>query len=272
MLRSCPSGHKLLKERNHEAHLRCDGVCGTAVEQDAWLWSCAKCDFDLCVTCAHRADDPDVQGLPALADTAGKEAADRFVCTEGELDDVKRELWDTWGQSPTKRAKVDKHRNFATSKSQRKGTDAEGGEGPKHRVPRESGADTESEFTPTPAQLAALRPPPPYVEEEARVPLIEPISGLPLSLEPLPALPVLDNPALLVSLQTKRRWLSQLFELEISRELRDQSSTECPWPASCAEEARRARVRICVARFKEARAELLASEQLQLSCSAACVQ
>ena len=52
MLRSCPSGHGLSKERNHEAQLRCDGVCGTAVEQDAWLWSCTKCDFDLCVTCA----------------------------------------------------------------------------------------------------------------------------------------------------------------------------------------------------------------------------
>eukprot|EP00964_Phaeocystis_antarctica_P019757 scaffold10901_cov48-Phaeocystis_antarctica.AAC.1 len=50
MLRSCPSGHGLSKERNHEAQLRCDGVCGTAVEQDAWLWSCTKCDFDLCVT------------------------------------------------------------------------------------------------------------------------------------------------------------------------------------------------------------------------------
>lgn len=266
MLRSCPSGHALSKERNHEAHLRCDGVCGTAVEQDAWLWSCAKCDFDLCVTCAHRTES-EAQGLPPLAETTGKEAADRYVCTEGELDDVKRELWDTWGQSPTKRAKEtlgSKHRNFVKSKSQRKGTDSAADDEPKRRSPRKSGpAVEEADFTPTPAQLAALRPPPPY-PEEARVPLVEPISGLPLSLDPLPALPILDNPVLLASLQAKRHWLSSLFELEITRELRDQSSTECPWPASCDEEARRARVRLCVARFKDAHADLLASEQLQL--------
>ena len=126
--------------------------------------------------------------------------------------------------------------------------------------------ETMDDFTPTAAQLAALRPPPPYAEEALRsVPLIEPISGLPLSLEPLPALPpALDDPVLLASLRTKRAWLSSLFELEISRELRDQSSTQCPWAATCDEEARRARVRLCVARFEEARLDLIASEQLQL--------
>ena len=35
MLRCCPSGHALSKERNHEVHLRCDGACGTAVVLDA---------------------------------------------------------------------------------------------------------------------------------------------------------------------------------------------------------------------------------------------
>ena len=126
--------------------------------------------------------------------------------------------------------------------------------------------ETMDDFTPTAAQLAALRPPPPYAEEALRsVPLIEPISGLPLSLEPLPALPpALDDPVLLASLRTKRAWLSSLFELEISRELRDQSSTQCPWAATCDEEARRARVRLCVARLEEARLDLIASERLQL--------
>ena len=85
-------------------HLRCDGACGTAVVLDAWLWSCAKCDFDLCVTCAHQTEGP-AQGLPPSANTAGMEAADRYVSAEGALDDVKRELWDTWGQSPERGAK-----------------------------------------------------------------------------------------------------------------------------------------------------------------------
>ena len=66
MLRSCPSGHGLSKERNHEAQLRCDGVCGTAVEQDAWLWSCTKCDFDLCVTCGASVEiKPGMAWVPA---------------------------------------------------------------------------------------------------------------------------------------------------------------------------------------------------------------
>ena len=126
--------------------------------------------------------------------------------------------------------------------------------------------ETVDNFTPTAAQLAALQPPPPYAEEALRsVPLIEPISGLPLSLEPLPALPpALDDPVLLASLRNERAWLSSLFELEISRELQDQSSTQCPWAATCDEEARRARVRLCVARFEEARLDLIASERLQL--------
>lgn len=275
MLRCCPMGHALSKERNHEAHLRCDGVCGTAVVLDAWLWSCAKCDFDLCVTCAHQPEAP-AQGLPPSASTAGMEAADRYISAEGELDDVKRELWDTWGLSPeraAKRAKEtlgSKHRNFAKSKGQRKGgTDSGTDDEPKRKSPRKSGPATDftlDDFTPTPAQLASLRPPPPYAEEALRsAPLVEPISGLPLSLEPLPALPpALDDPVLVASLRTKRAWLSSLFELEISRELRDQSATQCPCPAIYDEEARRARVRLCVARFKEARLDLIASEQLQL--------
>ena len=273
MLRCCPSGHALSKERNHEVHLRCDGACGTAVVLDAWLWSCAKCDFDLCVTCAHQTEGP-AQGLPPSANTV--EAADRYVSAEGALDDVKRELWDTWGQSPERCAKRaretlgSKHHNFTKSKGQRKsGTDSGADDEPKRRSPRKSGPamETMDDFTPTAAQLAALRPPPPYAEEALRsVPLIEPISGLPLSLEPLPALPpALDDPVLLASLRTKRAWLSSLFELEISRELRDQSSTQCPWAATCDEEARRARVRLCVARFEEARLDLIASERLQLS-------
>ena len=112
-------GHALSKERNQDVHLRCDGVCGTAVVLDAWLWSCAKCDFDLCVACAHQPED---------ANTAGMEAADRYVSAQGGLDDVKRELWDTWGESPERVAKRareaalgGKHRSFTKSKGQRNG-------------------------------------------------------------------------------------------------------------------------------------------------------
>ena len=44
--------------------------------------------------------------MPPSAHTAGMEAADRHISAEGgELDDVKRELWDTWGQSPERGAK-----------------------------------------------------------------------------------------------------------------------------------------------------------------------
>ena len=221
-------GHALSKERNQDVHLRCDGVCGTAVVLDAWLWSCAKCDFDLCVTCAHRPE-----GLPPSANTAGMEATDRYVSAEGGLDDVKRELWDTWGESPERVAKRareaalgGKHRGFTKSKGQRKGgADSSSGadDEPKRRSPRKSvqPAEAPEDFTPTPAQLAALRPPPPYAEEALRrAPLVEPISGLPLRLEPLPELPAeLDEPALLAALRGKRAWLSSLFELEISREL-----------------------------------------------------
>ena len=69
---------------------------------------------------------------------------------------------------------------------------------------------------------------------------------------------------LLAALRGKRAWLSSLFELEISRELRDESATPCPCPDASAEEQRRARVQLCLARFKEARDDLLAAEQLQL--------
>ena len=70
-LRRCPKGHGLSKEQyHHETRLRCDGECGTAMEQDAWLWSCAKCDFDLCKTCAHLTKEP-AQVLPPSANTAG---------------------------------------------------------------------------------------------------------------------------------------------------------------------------------------------------------
>ena len=204
------------------------------------------------------------------------EAADRHISAEGgELDDVKRELWDTWGQSPERCAKRaretlgSKHHNFTKSKGQRKsGTDSGADDEPKRRSPRKSGPamETMDDFTPTAAQLAALRPPPPYAEEALRrAPLVEPISGLPLRLEPLPELPAeLDEPALLAALRGKRAWLSSLFELEISRELRDESATACPCPDASEEEQRRARVHACLARFKEARDDLVASEQLQL--------
>ena len=260
-------GHALSKERNQDVHLRCDGVCGTAVVLDAWLWSCAKCDFDLCVACAHQPED---------ANTAGMEAADRYVSAQGGLDDVKRELWDTWGESPERVAKRareaalgGKHRSFTKSKGQRKGgADSGADDEPKRRSPRKSAAPAEAieDCEPTPAQLAALRPPPPYAEEALRsAPLVEPISGLPLRLEPLPELPAdLEDPVLLAALRGKRAWLSSLFELEISRELRDESATPCPCPDASEEEQRRARVHVCLARFREARDDLLAAEQLQL--------
>ena len=96
--------------------------------------------------------------------------------------------------------------------------------------------------------------------------LVEPISGAPLALEPLPPLPAIDDAVMLASLQTQRAWLEELFVLELTRELRDESSTELPGPASDAGEARRARVRTCVAKLAQARDDLLASERLQLSC------
>ena len=93
-------------------------------------------------------------------------------------------------------------------------------------------------------------------------------TGAPLALSPLPELPSeLDrHPVELAALQAKRHWLRELFELELTRELKGDSGTELPEPAPQGEEARRARVRLCFAKFERARDELLASERLVLAC------
>ena len=257
MLRSCPAGHALSKNRNKEAHLRCDGVCGTITERDSWLWSCAKCDFDLCVSCAHRIE-PAAKGTPSTA----TEEVRTTGHADGELDDVKRDMtWETWGQSPTKRAKEMVGRGGRRIRRPDQYGDDE--PEPKRRSPRKP-EPTYEEFTPTPAMLAGLVPP---VYYEARVvPLVEPMTGAPLTLD-LPELPAVDDPVLLASLQAKRRWLLQLWQLELRRELIDESATYVLQPESPApsdEEARAARVQLCMAKFERERSDLLASEQLLL--------
>ena len=82
-----------------------------------------------------------------------------------------------------------------------------------------------------------------------------------------PELPAVDDPVLLASLQAKRRWLLQLWQLELRRELIDESATYVLQPESSApsdEEARAARVQLCMAKFERERSDLLASEQLLL--------
>ena len=67
--------------------------------------------------------------------------------------------------------------------------------------------------------------------------------------------------------QAKRRWLLQLWQLELRRELIDESATYVLQPESPApsdEEARAARVQLCMAKFERERSDLLASEQLLL--------
>lgn len=242
--------------------LRCDGACGK-LHRHTWLWSCAKCDFDLCVNCA--------------AQTEGTELAPRTGAGVGtdELDEVKRELWESHVGDKRKSSPPGKRRSKGARSHQRK-TPPEAAEeleadspsppSSQHRSPTKPldlGPEP-TEVTIDPALLANLRPP--QYEEEEPMPLVEPVSGLPLALEPLPELPPIKDPTVLSDLRGKRRWLQQLFELEISRELRDQSSTPLPGPVANAEGARRARVRQCVAKFQAARADLLAAESLQLAC------
>jgi len=258
----CPRGFELSKGPA-PTDLRCDGPCGKFIAKNTWLWSCAKSDYDLCVDCAAKTVDGTEQGPPRTGANVGAE----------ELDEVKRELWEPGdkrkGTPPNKRrTKAAKSQQRRTPPGAAEELEADSPSPPSRQrrspaKPLDLGPEPTEVYI-DPALLANLRPP--QYEEEQPVPLVEPVSGAPLALEPLPELPPIKDPTVLSDLQGKRRWLQQLFELEITRELRDQSSTPLPGPVADAEGARRARVRQCVAKFQAARADLLAEEKLQLAC------
>lgn len=260
----CPAGYELSKGPA-STDLRCDGPCGKHIPKYTRLWSCAKSDYDLCVDCAAR--------------TEGTELAPRTGASVGaeELDDVKRELWESQVGDKRKGSPPGKRR-IKGAKSQQRRTptcDAAGlldadTPSPPSRERRSPATSLDlgpepTEVTIDPTLLARLQPP--QYEEEEPLPLVEPVSGAPLALELLPELPPIEDPTVLSDMQGKRRWLQQLFELEMTRELRDQSSTTpLPGPVADAEGARRTRVRQCITKFQAARADLLAAESLQLAC------